>query len=159
MKSGEGCPSRSPPPPSPRIPEQEEARPGAAIIRRGGSRAVSSTRSLLTGNPAIFCPLRFQKRYSQCKCHRAAVRPLPEHSSPAPPPPTGSRQGGDMRGRSCWGGVRGGPGGASPAPSERRWDGGSNPKDEFCLITRVLRHLEVQMFAICFKMRQEKRQD
>lgn len=33
---------------------------------------------------------------------------------------------------------------------------GSNPADEFCLITRVLKHLEgrVQMFAICFKMHQ-----
>ena len=74
------CLPPQPPRPSLCILEQEEARPGAAMIKQGGSRAVSP----LTGNPAIFYPLHFQKRYSQCKCHRAAVEPLPEHNPPLP---------------------------------------------------------------------------
>lgn len=34
---------------------------------------------------------------------------------------------------------------------------GSSPRDEFCLITCMLKHLQgrVQMFAICFKMHQK----
>ena len=43
--------------------------------------------------------------------------------------------------------------GLLPRASEGQWDGGAKPRDEFCLITCMLKHLEVQMFAIFFKMR------
>lgn len=74
------------PRPSLCILEQEEARLGAAMIKWGGSRAVSP----LTGNPAIFYPLHFQKRYSQCNVTGLQSGPF---LSTTPPRPEARRAG------------------------------------------------------------------
>lgn len=57
---------------------QEEVRLGTltALLPVTQTRAGTSagTESFpLPGNPAIFCPLHFQKRYTDFKCHWAAV--------------------------------------------------------------------------------------
>lgn len=57
---------------------QEEVRLGTLtallpVTQAGAGTCAGAESFPLPGNPAIFCPLHFQKRYTDFKCHWAAV--------------------------------------------------------------------------------------